>query len=63
MKNTRAMLSPVKTRKMLAIEMPITAANSQKVICAALVLIDWMRAPRKNTKPSGPASPPTSAAW
>ena len=40
MKNTRAMLSPVNTRKMLAIEMPITAANSQKVICAALALID-----------------------
>ena len=34
-------------------ERPITPAKSQKVICAAEADILWMRAERKNTKPSG----------
>jgi hypothetical protein len=53
MKNTRAMLAPVNTRKMLAMDRPMTAANSQKVSWAALTLMLWMRALRKNTKPRG----------
>ena len=34
MKNTRAMLAPVNTRKIDAIDRPMTAQNAQKVICA-----------------------------
>ena len=37
MKNTRAMLAPVNTRKIAAIDRPMTAQNAQKVICAVLV--------------------------
>ena len=43
MKNTRAMLAPVNTRKIEAIDRPMTAQKAQKVICAVLADMDWMR--------------------
>ena len=53
MKNTRAIEAPVNTRKIEAIDRPMTAQNAQKVICAVLVDMVWMRNEKKNTNASG----------
>jgi hypothetical protein len=53
MKKTRAMLAPVKTRKIPATESPISAAKAQNARKAAPMLIRLMPKPRSSTIPSG----------
>ena len=53
MKNVRAMLVPVNTRKTDASDRPMTAQNAQKVICAALADIVWILKEKKKTNASG----------
>ena len=53
MKNVRAMLVPVKTRKMDDIERPITAAKARKTSRAVAGCIRCTIAERPNTKASG----------
>ncbi len=47
------MLAPVKTRKMLASDTPMTAEKAQKAIRAPAVVIFSMRKLKKNTNASG----------
>ncbi|MNU05271.1 hypothetical protein D3C72_2500080 [compost metagenome] len=44
---------PVNTRNTEASERPITAQKAQKVICAVLADIVWIRKVKKKTKASG----------
>ena len=53
MKNTRAMLAPVNTRKIEASDSPMTPANSQNSSCAVLACIRLMPKLITITKPSG----------
>src|SRR5215472_12177114 len=53
MKNVRAMLVPVKTRKIEASDSPITAQKAQNSVCAPEAEIDAMRNEKMNTKASG----------
>ena len=53
MNKVRAMLVPVKTKKMEAIDRPITAQKAQNIPCAPAAEIVCMRNEKKSTKASG----------
>jgi len=53
MKKVRAMLVPVKTRKIEAIERPITAQKAQNIVWAVLPDMVWSLNEKKKTKASG----------
>ena len=53
MKKVRAIDVPVKTRKIEAMDRPITAQKAQNIVCAPDADMDCMRNEKNSTKASG----------